>query len=81
MTTYKLSLPNDYGSEEDDAAMQAAGEDYMTIADAARAAGMSYIEDTTYGALWAGTNDQFAACVEALPVWAKRYASKVEDGE
>jgi hypothetical protein len=79
MTTYKLSLPNDYGSEEDESAMQAAGDDYMAIADAANAAGMKYLEDSTYGALWAGTDAQFAACVEALPAWAKRYASKVED--
>ena len=76
MNTYKLSLPNDYQSEGDDAAMVAAGESYEKITIAAKAAGLKYIRDTDFGAEWGGTADQFAECVKNLPEWAKRYASK-----
>jgi hypothetical protein len=94
-TTFKLNLPNDYQSEEDSEAafQQAYGDDaedfrgdadaanrmYEPISDAANDAGLEYVEESTYGAIWRGTDAQFAACVEALPGWAKRYASKVEE--
>lgn len=78
MNTYKLSLPNDYQYEDDDAAMVAAGESYEEIAIAAKGAGLQYIRDTVFGAEWGGTDDQFAECVKNLPEWAKRYASKNE---
>jgi hypothetical protein len=92
--TFKLNLPNDYQSEEDSEAafQQAYGEDaedfrgdadaanrmYEPIADAASGAGLKYVEESTYGAIWKGTAAQFAACIEELPGWAKRYASKIE---
>lgn len=95
MATFKLNLPNDYGSEGDDAlAMaQAYGEDaadfagdsdaanqmYEPIAAAATNAGLEYVEESTYGAIWEGTEEQFAVCVAALPGWAQRYASKIEE--
>ncbi len=78
MNTYKLSLPNDYQSEADDAAMVSAGESYEEIAIAAKGAGMKYIRDTDFGAEWGGTDDQFSECAKNLPEWAKRYASKVD---
>ena len=76
MNTYKLSVPNDYQSEDDDAAMVAAGENYKEIAIAAKRAGLQYIRVADFGAEWGGTADQFAECVKNLPEWAKRYASK-----
>jgi hypothetical protein len=77
--TFKLSLPNDYQSEDDSAAMEAAEQDYEIIASTAKDAGLVYEAETDYGATWTGTDEQFAACVAALPVWAQRYASKVEE--
>ena len=95
MNTYKLNLPNDYNSDEDSEAafQQAYGEDaedfrgdsdaanraYEPIADAANEAGLKYVEESTYGAIWQGTEKQFAACVAALPGWAQPYASKIEE--
>lgn len=90
---FKLNLPNDFGSEADtEAALFAAyGEDaesfredadaadlYAPIADAANAAGLRHVRDTDYGSEWSGTPEQFAACCDALPEWARRYASAVE---
>jgi len=90
---FSLNLPNDYGSEADDLAAlrQAYGADferhlgdsdaanlmYMPIADAAIDAGLKYLGDSDYGSVWEGTDEQFAECLESLPVWAKRYASKI----
>ena len=77
MALFKLSIPNDYDSEADYAAMEEAGDDYENIAAAAKEAGLVYVAETDYGAEWKGTDDQFAACVAALPVWAKRYTRKI----
>ena len=92
---FKLSLPNDYASEKDSEAafLQAFGEGaenrrldpeaeniaYEPIADAANAAGLTYAAESTYGAIWEGTLEQFAACVAELPAWAQRYASILEE--
>lgn len=89
---FKLNMPNDYGSEADSESAflaayvegwrgdaDAANRMYGPIADAAKAAGLRYVRETDYGAEWTGTPEQFAACCAALPKWARRYASAVED--
>ena len=89
---FKLNLPNDYGSEADQEAAfldayvagfgrvdDAATSMYWPIANAAKAVGLRYVRETDYGAEWTGTPEQFAACCAALPRWARRYASAVED--
>lgn len=76
MNSYKISLPNDFQSADDCAAMDEAGESYEEIAIAAKGAGMKYVRDTDYGAVWSGSESQFLQCVENLPSWAKRYATK-----
>lgn len=75
---FNLNLPNDYESEADDQAAEDAG-GYGAISDAAQNAGLTYVRDTDYGAIWEGTREQFAACVANLPAWATRYASPLED--
>ena len=90
MQYFKLNLPNDYGSEADNesALYQAYGDDadefrgyadaslmYEPIAAAASAAGLKYVSESDYGAIWKGTEEQFTACLAALPEWAKPYAS------
>jgi hypothetical protein len=93
MNTFKLNIPNDYNSETDTQAAiddcyggdSAACESdngqslYESIAMAAKAAGLEFIEGGDFGATWGGTDAQFGKCVELLPGWAKRYASKEED--
>lgn len=81
MSKFKLSLPNDYESEADDAAREAAGQDYEDVAIACKSAGMVFVSATDYGAIWEGTDEQFAACLEVLPEWAQRYSSKLDDEE
>lgn len=78
MNTFNLSLPNDYDSADDDQKMVDANESYEEIAIAARGAGLRFFRDTDFGAEWIGTDAQFAECVKNLPMWAKRYASKLE---
>ncbi len=89
---FKIQVPNDYNSEEDDsAALQEcydgdievcqndnAQEIFDKLSTAATSAGLKYIDDCDFGATWSGTDAQFANCVEMLPNWAKRYASKIE---
>lgn len=81
MSNFKLSLPNDYQSEEDAASMESAEQDYEIIAATAKEAGLVYVEETDFGAIWRGTDEQFTACVAALPSWAQRYTSKIEEEE
>lgn len=92
---FKLNLPNDYASECDSEAafLQAYGNDaedhlhdqdaqnrmYEPIADVADAAGLAYVAESTYGAIWEGTTAQYEACVASLPAWAKPYASIVDE--
>lgn len=89
---FKLNLPNDYGSEADYAAAVAAaygdetpdGIDEAELREpifvAAEESGLSFIRTTDYGAEWAGTAEQFDACRSRLPVWARPYASIIEEG-
>lgn len=71
MPLFKLNTPN-----EDVDAMEADGGDYAeNIASVANAVGLIFVKETDYGAVWRGTMEQFAACVEALPEWAQPFAS------
>lgn len=86
---WKAGLPAAFSSDEviaegRDGLDQAAANDegralYDVLAEAAEAAGLKYQSETDYGALWTGTEAQFASCVDRLPGWAKRYASKVDE--
>ncbi len=92
MKTFQIDIPNDYNSEEDTAAAlidcyrcdeEACENDngqqlYEVIAYKAKEAGLAFVKSTDFGATWSGTDAQFAKCVELLPAWAKRYASKIE---
>ena len=78
INTYRFSLPNDYDSAADDAAMLAADGSYTDIADACTAAGMKFICSTDYGADWSGTPAQFEAARAALPGWARSYCGEIE---
>ena len=95
MALFKLNLPNDYNSESrmadavaqcyegDREGAEADGcrELFEVLAAAAKEAGLSYAGETDYGSEWEGTEEQFVACVAALPGWAQRYVSKVEEEE
>jgi hypothetical protein len=85
MKTIKISIPNDYNSDEDWAAavLDCYGDnpeavDYdindeamrERMADCAMAAGLKFVESTDFGAVWRGTAAQIKACRSALPVWA-----------
>ena len=92
MKTFKIQVPNDYNSEIDIATAIIdcyAGDEeafkndnsqqlYEAIAYSAKEAGLIFIKSTDFGATWSGTDAQFTNCVELLPAWAKRYASKIE---
>jgi len=92
MKTFQIDIPNDYNSEEDtQAAIQQYydGDDeacqndngqqlYEELAWQAKKAGLIFVKSTDFGATWSGTDAQFTECVELLPAWAKRYASKIE---
>lgn len=91
--TFKLSIPNDYNSEADDLTAiadcydgdaEAAQNDdaralYEKLAGAAKSAGLAFVEESDFGAIWSGTDAQFEKCVELLPGWAKRYALRGYD--
>lgn len=47
---------------------------YEELAFQAKQAGLVFVKATDFGAIWCGTDAQYAACVERLPSWAKRYA-------
>jgi len=88
---FKLNLPNDYGSEGDyaEAVAAAYGDEAPDAIDevelsepifvAAEESGLSFIRTTDYGAEWAGTAEQFEACIGKLPAWARPYASIIEE--
>ena len=89
---FMLNLPNDFGSEADDQAafVAAYGEDaehgsastavmYRPIWDAASDAGLHYVRDTDFGAVWTGSEAQFRRALEAMPEWARPYASQVNE--
>jgi hypothetical protein len=92
MKTFQIDIPNDYNSEEDTVAAlidcyegdeEACKNDngqqlYEELACQAKKAGLTFVKSTDFGATWSGTDAQFAVCVEMLPSWAKRYASKCE---
>ena len=92
MKTFQLDIPNDYSSDEDtqaairqyyDGDEEACQNDngqqlYEELAWQAKKAGLTFVKSTDFGAIWSGTDAQFANCVELLPAWAKRYASKIE---
>lgn len=80
----KISVPNDYNSEADhnkaiadcyDGDFEAAENDggrecYEALAAAAKGAGLSFVRETDYGAVWRGTEAQCAKAREMLPTWA-----------
>ncbi len=90
MSFLSIAFPNDYGSEADfQAALDAcydgdaeacssdAGQAFFDVfATEARKAGLQYVKDTDYGAIWQGTEEQIAAARATLPAWAY-----VGDGE
>jgi hypothetical protein len=92
---FRLSVPNDFGSEADSQKMLAdvygiadadselggcdLNQSYEPIANAAKGAGLKYVSETDYGAIWEGTEAQFNACLEILPGWARPYASTMEE--
>ncbi len=81
----KINYPNDYGSEESYAA---AVEDcggceeslfFAAMADAAKKAGLQFVSQTDYGAIWEGSADQCAKAEQIIPSWAT--ASEIEEIE
>lgn len=84
MPTVKISIPNDYGSEEDQAAaildcysgdQDAALSDecracYDALASSASAAGLKFNRGTDFGAEWSGTATQCAEVRRLAPPWA-----------
>ena len=92
--TVTISIPNDYDSEADLAAMieSVYGLDYDperqgdlrdcydALADAARAAGLAYVADADFGAEWRGTAAKIRAALRAAPSWAYVGTPTGEDG-
>lgn len=84
MKIIKISYPNDYNSDEDfEQAMlecygdnpEAAETDNLEsilerLAGCANKAGLKFVEATSYGARWKGTEKQVKACTDSLPYWA-----------
>jgi hypothetical protein len=86
----KISIPNDYNSEDsykaavedcydgdDEACISDEGQRlYEALADAASAAGLKFVEGTDFGAIWWGTPRQIKECRKLLPGWA--YVGEVD---
>lgn len=78
----KISYPNDYGSEADyakavedccdgDAKSEGCEEAlFEKMADSAKEAGLAFLSEADYGAIWEGTKSQCAKAEELLPDWA-----------
>jgi hypothetical protein len=93
--TVTISIPNDYDSEADLAAMIASvyGADYDpedqgdlrdcydALAEAARAAGLAYVGDSGFGAEWQGTAAQIRAALRNAPRWAYFGTPAAKDGD
>lgn len=85
----KISYPNDYGSEKYYAAAveDCCGGDsesegceeslFEAMAYAAKEAGLQFVAESDYGAIWEGTADQCAKAEQIIPSWAT--ASEIED--
>ncbi|MBK8871850.1 MAG: hypothetical protein IPN19_12680 [Elusimicrobia bacterium] len=80
----KISIPNDYNSDED--VKKAIDEIYHgdieacesdegrliieELAGIARGGGLEFVEETDYGAIWSGSKKKIKEVIDRLPRWA-----------
>lgn len=80
----KISVPNDYGSHEDqkmaideiyDGDIETCASDegrliFDELANIAKSGGLQFIEISDYGAIWGGNKNKIKKVIKNLPKWA-----------